>query len=154
MTEMGMLPKETAQYVPQILALALVLKNLDRFGYDTIKLEPQMVASDLDVPAGVPLSLIAHAAGTSISMIHQLNPEILRDVVPNQATVVHVPAGGLARARVMLPHLLFDLEEQSDDAEAAIQDLSSYGFDTKDEDESPRKAKGKSKGRAGGADHR
>ena len=150
MTEMGMLPKETAQYVPQILALALVLKNLDRFGYDTIKLEPQMVASDLDVPAGVPLSLVAHAAGTSLSMIHQLNPEILRDVVPNEATIVHVPAGGLARARVMLPHLLFDLEEQGDEAgEGGSEGNSQYDVDP--EEVSPRKSKGKTSGRTGGA---
>ena len=106
----GALPKETAKYVPQILAFSLVLKNLDRFGYDTVKLEQPVSTSDLDVPAGVPLSLVAQAAGTSLSRIRELNPEFLRDFVPDAATVVHIPAGGLARARILLPHLLFDGE--------------------------------------------
>ena len=115
---MGALPRETAQYVPSILALAVVLKNLDRFGYDTLKLEPPSISSDLDVPAGVPLGLVARAAGTSLAKIHELNPEFLRDVVPDAANVVHVPSGGLARARVMLPHLLFDFEGPADGAQA------------------------------------
>jgi membrane-bound lytic murein transglycosylase D len=110
----GALPKETAKYVPQILAFSLVLKNLDRFGYDTLKLEQPVSTSDLDVPAGVPLSLVAQAAGTSLSRIRELNPEFLRDFVPDAATVVHIPAGGLARARVLLPHLLFDGEDSGD----------------------------------------
>ena len=113
----GALPKETAKYVPQILAFSLVLKNLDRFGYDTIKLEQPVSTSDLDVPAGVPLSLVAQAAGTSLSRIRELNPEFLRDFVPDAATVVHIPAGGLARARILLPHLLFDGESDGDKAQ-------------------------------------
>ncbi len=112
----GALPKETVRYVPQILAFALVLKNLDRFGYDTLKLEMPVVTSDLDVPAGVPLALVAQASGTSVAKLRELNPEFLRDYVPDAATVVHIPAGGLARARVMLPHLLFDMESSPDQA--------------------------------------
>lgn len=130
LAEVGALPKETSQYVPQILALALVLKNLDRYGYDTIKLDPALVASDLDVPAGVPLSLVAHAAGTNVSMLRLLNPEFLRDTVPNAASVVHVPASGLARARVMLPHLLFDQDESG---ESDKESYSSYDAGADDE---------------------
>ena len=122
----GALPKETAKYVPQIIAFALVLKNLDHFGYDTIKLDQPTATSDLDVPAGVPLSLVAQAANTSLARIRELNPEFLKDYVPDEATVVHVPANGLARARIVLPHLLFDGDSGYDSERTAPE--TDYGW--------------------------
>jgi hypothetical protein len=144
----GALPGETVRYVPQILAFALVLKNLDRFGYDTIKLETPIMTSDLDVPAGVPLGLVARAAGTSLSHLRELNPEILGQVVPDAASVVHVPSAGLARARVMLPHLLFDMDESGGSKGAGDFD---WGTETGAEPTEPALPARNSKGEGGRA---
>ena len=137
----GALPKETLKYVPQILAFAVVLKNLDHFGYDTIKLDSPIVTGELDVPAGVPLSIVAEATGTSIARLRELNPEILRDFMPSSATVMHVPAGSVSRARVVLPHLLFDTDRD----DSAPYD-SNTPFWRRDGDDEGNKAWGRGEG--------
>lgn len=101
------LPGETRSYVPAILALAIIYENVDRFDLDGPRAALRAVAS-LDVPAGTPLSLIARAAGTSIMTLRRTSPELVScDVIPNIPNpYVSIPAGGVSRARVMLPSLL------------------------------------------------
>lgn len=103
----GALPRETALYVPKILAVAVVLRNLDRFGFDEVRGEAPTPTSDLEVPPRTSLAVVARAAGTSLVKLHELNPELLRTTMPTRDHVsVHVPTAGLARARVMLPELV------------------------------------------------
>ena len=103
----GALPRETALYVPKILAVAVVLRNLDRFGFEDVRAEVATATSDLEVPARTSLAVVARAAGTSLVKLHELNPELLRATMPTRDHVaVHVPTAGLARARVMLPELV------------------------------------------------
>jgi len=110
LSEMEVIPKETIGYVPKILSFALVLKNLDRYGFDDISPDPPWFTSDVEIPSGIHLGVIARAAGTSLKRIRELNPEIIGDVVPGRGRdiLVHIPSAGLARAKVMLPKLLFD----------------------------------------------
>ena len=51
---------------------------------------------------------MARAAGTSVEFLHELNPELLSDMVPDRGRdfFLHIPSSGLARARTMLPRLL------------------------------------------------
>lgn len=103
----GALPDETRGYVPMILACALLLENLDAFGLEGVEREPARSATDLEVPGGTKLAVVARAAGTSLVALRALNPEVLSgDVVPDEAKTLHLPADGLSRARVMLPTLL------------------------------------------------
>lgn len=111
----GALPKETAQYVPKVLALAVVLANLDEYGFSDVDRAAPADASELAVPAGTSLALVARAAGTSLRALRELNPELLADAVPNRGAevTVHVPRGGLARARVMLTKLIGDGKDEA-----------------------------------------
>lgn len=103
----GALPAETAHYVPKILAVALVLRNLDKFVFDEGRAEPAIATSELDVPPGTSLAIVARASGTSLQKIHELNPELLRATMPTRGNfAVHVPSSGLSRARAMLPELI------------------------------------------------
>lgn len=103
----GALPRETALYVPKILAVAVVLRNLDRFGFEDVRAEVPTATSDLEVPPRTSLAVVARAAGTSLVKLQELNPELLRSTMPIRDHVaVHVPTAGLARARVMLPELV------------------------------------------------
>src|SRR5690606_24220603 len=86
---------------------ALLLENLDAFGLEGIERERPLSTVDLEIPAGTKLAVVARAAATSLVALRALNPEILAgDVVPDEATVLHLPADGVARAKVMLPTLL------------------------------------------------
>ncbi|HEU4537776.1 MAG TPA: lytic murein transglycosylase, partial [Polyangiaceae bacterium] len=132
----GGLPAETAAYVPRVLALATVLNNLDRFGFDDVEPCRAVDASELDVPAGTPMNTVARAAGTSLASLRELNPELLRAALPPEGAAVslHVPSAGWARARLMLPRLIADRDGLEDD----VSDTFDWG---RDEVPVPRRAR-------------
>jgi membrane-bound lytic murein transglycosylase D len=125
----GALPDEALAYVPKIIAVSLVLRNLDRFGFDAVDQDPPAGASLLEVPGGTPLRLVARAAGTSVERLRAMNPELLTATVPDRGTPIalHVPAGGLARANAMLPRML--AAGRAGDAEPPVDDRFDWGKD-------------------------
>jgi membrane-bound lytic murein transglycosylase D len=128
----GALPRETVLYVPKVLAVAVVLNNLDRFEMEDVGLDEGVSGAPLQVPGGTRLSLVARAAGTSLETIRSLNPEFRNDVTPHRdhPYVVHIPAEGLARARVMLPRLLEDPQQNNEDTR--VPDGFHWGRDDPD----------------------
>ena len=103
------LPPEGRRYVFRVLAVATILANLDRLGFDGIRPDEPVATSDLEIPAGTPMGTVARAAGTSVERLHELNPEYLGDTVPDTgfAMSMHLPSGGLARAKELLMPLLY-----------------------------------------------
>ncbi len=95
------LPEETASYVPAIESYALILDNLSRlqFSRDGKRLES---TAEILVKPGVRLSLLARAASTNTLHIRELNPEFLRDVVPDGETTARVPDAEAHRAETFL----------------------------------------------------
>jgi membrane-bound lytic murein transglycosylase D len=110
----GVLPRETTLYVPKVLAVAVLLSNLETFGFQDLPTDTPLEASEIEVPGGVRLSMLARASGTTLTRIRALNPEFRKESTPERASLVkvHIPSNGLARARVMLPRLI---EQASDD---------------------------------------
>jgi transglycosylase-like protein with SLT domain len=98
----GLLPDETARYVPAIEAHALVLKNLAALDFTT---EGQTEdATEIRVKPGTRLSLIARAANTSTDRIHELNLDFLKESVPSTELTVRVPTSEAPRAQEFLDH--------------------------------------------------
>ncbi len=97
----GLLPDETAGYVPAIEAYALALQNLHRlqFSRDGKRLES---TAEIVVKPGLRLSLMARAASTTTIHIRELNPEFLRDVVPEGETTLRVPDAESHRAQAFV----------------------------------------------------
>ena len=75
------LPKQTRNYVPIIIALALVAKDPALYG---IHVEPEKPAKVDKVRPGhrISLRLAADATGTDLDDLRELNPELLRNVTP------------------------------------------------------------------------
>jgi membrane-bound lytic murein transglycosylase D len=121
----GALPQETVNYVPKVLAAAVVLANLDVYGFGDVDRAQPLDASELEVAGGTKLSTVARAAGTSLRVLRDLNPELLVDAVPDRGEprVLHVPRSGLSRARTMLPKL------GSADSEPRVSDDFDWGKD-------------------------
>jgi hypothetical protein len=113
----GALPAETNDYVPKLLAFAVLLRNLDRFGFEHAPVDKPLFTSELDVPAGTTFALLARAAATSVFHLREINADILNGrKVPLSVSTILVPSFGLSRAQAMLPHLL----KESDGLEDAV----------------------------------
>ncbi len=89
-----LLPKETRNYVPLMLAAGHIGKEPEKFGFHDVAYEAPLSFSKVAVPGGVALSTIAKAAGVSEQSVEDLNPHLLRGVTPPKGTfVVRVPQG-------------------------------------------------------------
>jgi membrane-bound lytic murein transglycosylase D len=87
------LPKQTQNYVPIIIALALVAKDPSLYG---VQVEPEKPAPvDVIHPAhAIDLRLVADATGADLDDLRELNPEMLRSVTPNDPNFeLRLPAG-------------------------------------------------------------
>jgi membrane-bound lytic murein transglycosylase D len=90
----GVLPKETANYVPIILAMTIVAKNAPEYGiYDLVQEKP-IEYDTLPLEADVNLGLISDLTETPIPELQQLNPALLRGTAP-EGYDLHVPKGML-----------------------------------------------------------
>ncbi|MGH9683282.1 MAG: LysM peptidoglycan-binding domain-containing protein [Candidatus Acidiferrales bacterium] len=87
------LPKQTQNYVPIIIALALVAKDPNLYG---VHIQADKAAPFDVVKPGhsIDLHLVADASGADLDDLQLLNPELLRNVTPNDANFeLKVPAG-------------------------------------------------------------
>lgn len=86
------LPKETANYVPIILAMTIMAKNPGDYGLTDIQMDAPVRYDTIEVTAPTSLNLIADAAMQPVSVIRDLNPALLKKIAP-AGTQVHVPKG-------------------------------------------------------------
>lgn len=106
------LPDETVNYTPTVQALAIVLRNLQHFNFAGVQMRAPQWTSELEVPAGTRLSLIARAASTSLERIRALNLDILGDRTPDvPGFVVQVPKEVVWQARDSLTALIASHDE-------------------------------------------
>jgi membrane-bound lytic murein transglycosylase D len=88
------LPQETKNYVPIILAVAIMAKNPQQYGLDKIVPDAAVTADDVTTNYAVSLQLVSDIAGASMSTMDDLNPSLLRGrTPPDEPFVLHIPAG-------------------------------------------------------------
>jgi membrane-bound lytic murein transglycosylase D len=86
--------QETRNYVPNILAVILIAKNPEKYGFRGIKSEAPMSYDVVQVPTATSLQLVADATDSNVDYIRSLNPELKRDITPRGDTYnVRIPAG-------------------------------------------------------------
>jgi len=76
------LKDETKNYVPKIMALAIIGKNLKSFGFDDIEFHEPLDFDEVSVPASTDLVKLSELMGVDFEEIQRLNPEVLRWFTP------------------------------------------------------------------------
>ena len=95
------LPKETANYVPIILAMTIMAKNPKDYGLENVDTDPAVEYDNIQLAASTNLNLIADATMQPISVIRDLNPSLLKTVAP-AGFQIHVPKGTGTSAQAAL----------------------------------------------------
>src|SRR5581483_10234845 len=88
----GVLPKETTNYVPIILAMTIMSKNAAAYGLDTVVPEAPVEYDTIRTVSPTSLALIGDLSETPVPQLLQLNPALLRSVAPADFEV-RVPKG-------------------------------------------------------------
>jgi membrane-bound lytic murein transglycosylase D len=87
------LRNETREYVPQLIAAALIAKEPERYGM-SITARPPFTYDSVRVGPATPMAAVAHAAGTQLSDLMDLNPQVLRGITPpKDSSFIRLPAG-------------------------------------------------------------
>lgn len=78
----NVLPKETKNYVPIIVAMTIVAKNPAQYGLNDVAIEPPLEPDVVKTNYAVDLRLVAEAVDAPVEDIAELNPALIRRVTP------------------------------------------------------------------------
>ncbi len=87
------LHSETRNYVPKIMAAAIIGKHPERYGFTDIAYQDELVYDTAEVDGMVEITALARCAGVDEDTFRVLNPALRRWATPEGVTEVRVPAG-------------------------------------------------------------
>jgi membrane-bound lytic murein transglycosylase D len=98
----NVLPKETRNYVPIIVAVTIMAKNPAQYGLDTVVKEKPVPYDTVKIDYPIDLRLAAECVDASASDLLDLNPSLLRLTTPKFSEKdggfeLHLPAGTAAK---------------------------------------------------------
>jgi len=82
LTKHRYLKQETKDYVPQMIAAALIAKDPEKYGFADIEYQEPLRYEKVRVPELTDLPFIAEVCETSLEELKDLNPELLRGCTP------------------------------------------------------------------------
>jgi membrane-bound lytic murein transglycosylase D len=90
----NVLPQETKNYVPGIIAAIIMAKNPKQYGLEGLVPDPPIISDTVTVDYPVDLRLVADVIGVALPEIVALNPSLLRMTTPGDGGFdLHLPAG-------------------------------------------------------------
>jgi membrane-bound lytic murein transglycosylase D len=94
----NVLPAETKNYVPIILAMTIMSKNPGQYGLDSVQPDPPLKYDVETVNYPVDLRLVAECVDVPVEQLIDLNPSLLRRTTPkDQPFDLHLPEGSKAK---------------------------------------------------------
>ena len=89
----NVLPQETRNYVPIILAVTIMAKNPEQYGLDDCSDKP-IPYDTVNIDYPIDLRLVAECVDASAADLQELNPSLLRLTTPKDREFeLHIPAG-------------------------------------------------------------
>jgi membrane-bound lytic murein transglycosylase D len=93
----GEFPRETRNYVPEILAAIIIANNPARYGFDDVTLDPPVLTDTVTINYPVNLRLVSDIVGVPVDELTALNPSLLRMTTPPDTSFdLHLPGGASA----------------------------------------------------------
>ena len=90
----NVLPKETRNYVPIILAVTIMAKNPEQYGLDDVNRDEPIPYDTVKINYPIDLRLVAQCVDATPAELQELNPSLLRLSTPKDHEFeLHVPAG-------------------------------------------------------------
>ena len=90
----NVLPEETRNYVPIILAMTIMAKNPSQYGLDHLPLDPPAASDTVRIHYPIDLRLVAECTDSSTAVLQELNPSLLRMTTPKDMDFdLHLPVG-------------------------------------------------------------
>jgi membrane-bound lytic murein transglycosylase D len=90
----NVLPKETRNYVPIILAVTIMTKNPSQYALDDVNMDSPSDHDTVTIDYPVDLRLVAECVNTTPAELQDLNPSLLRLSTPRTGEyALHLPAG-------------------------------------------------------------
>jgi membrane-bound lytic murein transglycosylase D len=90
LTSMGVVNRETADYVPKLIAAMIISKNPEKFGFDTTDSPLPPVTKTIALTRSVSISELAKSLKIDKSVLDALNPELRLGITPPP----HATSGG------------------------------------------------------------
>jgi len=88
------LPQETKNYVPIIIAAAIMAKNPQQYGLQSLAPDPPLVTDTVTTDYSVDLRLVSDLVEAPVQEIADLNPSLLRMSTPTDGPFeLHLPVG-------------------------------------------------------------
>ena len=90
----NVLPKETRNYVPIILAVTIMAKNPEQYGLDDVNREQPVPYDKVMIDYPIDLRLVAQCVNVPTADLQDLNPSLLRLSTPKDGSFeLHLPPG-------------------------------------------------------------
>lgn len=90
----NVLPRETRNYVPIIVAVTIMAKNPEQYGLETVVKEKPVPYDAIKIDYPIDLRLAAECVDATASDLQDLNPSLLRLTTPKDREFeLHLPAG-------------------------------------------------------------
>src|SRR5215469_8464088 len=94
LAEKRALPKETINYVPNIVAVTIMAKNPWQYGLQNVVPDKPVPADQVTINYPVDLRLVAECLDTTVDSLQTLNPSLLRMTTPKDQTfTLNLPSG-------------------------------------------------------------
>ncbi len=90
--DMGALPRSWRNYVPVILAIALIAQNPSGYGITDPDPDPALSPDEVTITSNEDLRLAAECAAVTVADLQRLNPALLHYLVPKGYTL-KIPSG-------------------------------------------------------------
>lgn len=87
------LPRETRNYVPNILATILIANSPAQYGFGHVRPAPPLQYDRIRVPGSTNLNILAQASDTSVQYIRYLNPHLRSNMTPPEPYIINIPPG-------------------------------------------------------------